>query len=176
MTLSFILVANVFFLALIFRNAISSNPSIISWDDFISFLRVNIIHVSRLRDSTANFSFQSLGSWNVFIISFFAIPRFLAQFYGEWRIWRMPIMRSGVTSTTNFLPCTRNTVIPCHHRITDDQVPLFGFSQIIWVSPPRPLIMRSTGSKANLPRVSFILRSYPNMESRRLFLPCRIFP
>jgi len=62
MTLSFILVTNVFFLALIIRNAITANPSIISLDPFLSFLRVNIIHVSLLRGSNPNFSFVSLGS------------------------------------------------------------------------------------------------------------------
>jgi len=61
MTLLFILVANVFLLALIVQNAITANPSIISWDLFLSFLRANIIHVSLLKDSAANFSFVSLG-------------------------------------------------------------------------------------------------------------------
>ena len=62
MTLSFILVTNVFFLALIVRNAITDNPSMISLDPFLSFLRVNIIHVSLLRNSNPDFSFVSLGS------------------------------------------------------------------------------------------------------------------
>jgi hypothetical protein len=44
-TLSFILVTNVFFLILIVRHAIITLPKIVSWGVVFSFLRVNFVYV-----------------------------------------------------------------------------------------------------------------------------------
>jgi hypothetical protein len=45
-TLSFILVSNVFFLALLVRQALIAHPSILNWEFIASLLRVNLVYVS----------------------------------------------------------------------------------------------------------------------------------